>query len=140
MGGDAAKARVVELTAECWVWCAKIYLQCRFFRKPFTHPEVRGPLAVLRRCLRLLPFEGALFTSQFPFFAVALASLLARTEADRALPRAWFKGLVAEASCRSVSTVPSYTLPHLTSTWPYFCAHKLPMHNTTYLRSVKVAG
>ncbi|KAK7745666.1 hypothetical protein SLS62_009707 [Diatrype stigma] len=95
------KAKVVELTAESWVWCAKIYLQCRLFRKPYTHPDVRAALAVLRRCLQLLPFEGGLFTSQFPFFAVALASLLARTEADRVLPRAWFKGLVAEAKCRS---------------------------------------
>ncbi|KAI8625002.1 fungal-specific transcription factor domain-containing protein, partial [Xylariaceae sp. FL1651] len=94
-------AQVVEVTGEIWVWCAKIYLQCRFFRKPFMHPDVCKSRKTLRDLLKRLPSEGEYFTSHYPFFALALDSLLSCTDEERELPRKWFTSLVAEASCRS---------------------------------------
>ncbi|PGH15722.1 hypothetical protein AJ80_05430 [Polytolypa hystricis UAMH7299] len=93
--------KVTELTAEAWRAAAQIYLQCRFFRLPRTHPEVLKFLSVLCRCIERMPSSGPLFSSQAPFFTIFLIGLVAVHDEHRRVARQWFNVVVDGASCRS---------------------------------------
>ncbi|EGC41084.1 conserved hypothetical protein [Histoplasma capsulatum var. duboisii H88] len=93
--------KVTELTGETWVWAAKIYLHCRFFRKPRCHPDVCAALKTLMTCVQRMPYNGALFTSQAPFFCVFIMSLVSYQQHDRDVARNWFETVLLAASCRS---------------------------------------
>ncbi|PGH08398.1 hypothetical protein GX51_01224 [Blastomyces parvus] len=93
--------KVTELTGETWVCAAKIYLHCRFFRKPRCHPDVRAALRILMTCVQRMPYNGVLFTSQAPFFCVFIMSLVSSQQDDRDVARNWFETVLLAASCRS---------------------------------------
>lgn len=78
------------LGAEAHAASIRIYLHCRFLRKPRQHPDVRAELRTLLRCLDMLPSSGDLFTAQSPFFAVCMAGFVAYRPVDREIVRQWF--------------------------------------------------
>jgi Fungal specific transcription factor domain len=90
---DAAKATL--LGAEAHAASIRIYLQCRFFRKPRQHPDVQAELRTLLRCIDMLPSNGRLFTAQAPFFGVCMAGFVAYRPVDREIVRQWFLVVVA---------------------------------------------
>ncbi|KAK4185040.1 fungal-specific transcription factor domain-containing protein [Podospora australis] len=96
---DALK--VVELSAHAWVPAAEIYLHCRVYRKPRSHPHVLAAMDVLVQCVKRLPCTGELFTSQSPFFPVTLMAMLSYREDDRKVSRDWFEVVLTGAQCRS---------------------------------------
>ena len=85
---DAARATL--LGAEAHAASIRIYLHCRFLRKPRQHPDVRAELRTLLRCLDMLPSSGNLFTAQSPFFGVCMAGFVAYRPVDREIVRQWF--------------------------------------------------
>ncbi|KAL1835889.1 hypothetical protein VTJ49DRAFT_5910 [Mycothermus thermophilus] len=96
---DAVK--VTELSAHAWVPAAEIYLHCRVFRKPRTHPHVVRSLNDLIKCIKMLPCTGPLFTSQSPFFAVFIMAVVSVTPEQRQVSRDWFEVVLSGAQCRS---------------------------------------
>ncbi|KAK5453478.1 hypothetical protein LTS15_006663 [Exophiala xenobiotica] len=100
-GKVSDKAKVTELTAEAWVATAKIYLQCRFFRLPRTHPDVQVHLNILLKCIGWMPCTGHLFTSQSPFGCVFILCMVATSESDRRVGREWFEVVTSDSSNRS---------------------------------------
>lgn len=78
------------LGAEAHAASIRIYLHCRFLRKPRQHLDVRTELRTLLRCLDMLPSSGDLFTAQSPFFAVCMAGFVAYRPVDREIVRQWF--------------------------------------------------
>ncbi|EDN10496.1 predicted protein [Histoplasma mississippiense (nom. inval.)] len=48
-----------------------------------------------------MPYNGALFTSQAPFFCVFIMSLVSYQQHDRDVARDWFETVLLAASCRS---------------------------------------
>lgn len=93
--------KVTELTAEAWVATAKIYLLCRFFRKPRSHSDVQAHLKTLLRCIGWMPCTGKLFTSQSPLLCVFIMCMVSETEVDRAVGKEWFETVTGDASNRS---------------------------------------
>lgn len=96
------KASMTDLTAEAWRLAATIYLQCRFYRLPRSHPVVVLQMAYLAACISRMPTSGSLFSAQAPLFPVFLLGLLAvRSEHDLCASH-WFESVI-RTSCRSVS-------------------------------------
>lgn len=83
-------------------------------RKPPSHPDVRKALENLFTCVQWMPYNGALFTAQAPFFCVFMMSLVAYTEEDRSTATNWFNEVLAEANCRSVSI---FATPFIQYNW-----------------------
>lgn len=100
-GKVTCRTKVVELTAEAWVATAKIYLLCRFFRKPRSHPDVRAHLNTLIKCISWCPCQGKLFTSQSPFFCIFILCMVAENEVDRRAGREWFETVTSDSNNRS---------------------------------------
>lgn len=84
-------------------------------RKPPSHPDVRRALENLFTCVQWMPYNGALFTAQAPFFCVFMMSLVAYTEEDRSTATNWFNEVLAEANCRSVSIFATPIIPYIYS-------------------------
>ncbi|EXJ92219.1 hypothetical protein A1O3_00769 [Capronia epimyces CBS 606.96] len=97
--------KVTELSGECWVYTAKIYLQCRFFRKPRSHPDVRSARVMLQRCLKPLPESGPLLTAQTPFFPVVLMAIISYTPEDRDVAREWFESVLARGGRSNIPPI-----------------------------------
>ncbi|KAE9378263.1 hypothetical protein N431DRAFT_461797 [Stipitochalara longipes BDJ] len=94
-------AKITELTGETWVAAAQIYLQCRVFRRPRSHPAVRDSLNILLRCVERMPYSGPLFTSQSPFFPIFIMGIVSYIEEDRKVVRDWFENVLLGVGCRS---------------------------------------
>ncbi|TDZ16922.1 hypothetical protein Cob_v009999 [Colletotrichum orbiculare MAFF 240422] len=87
-------------TAEAWRLAAIIYLQCRVFRLPRTHPDVLEQASSLAACIRLMPTSGYMFTAQTPFFPVFLLGIVAVTEEHSRCALQWFQSVIS-TRCRS---------------------------------------
>jgi len=109
-------AKATELTAEAWVQTARIYLQCRFFHLPRSHPSVQGPLKILLICIERMPRSGRLFTSQSPFFPVFIMGLISQQPEQRRVVRNWFEEVLSRAPARS-SVPPVWRV--LQDTWDW---------------------
>lgn len=92
---------MVALGAECWKQAAQIYLLCRLFRYPRTHPIVMARLDVLAECLSRMPCSGALFTSMTPLFPCFLLGMLSVEDRHRNVTLNWFNTVMKANQCRS---------------------------------------
>ena len=93
-------AMLTDLTGHAWIAAAQIYLQCRLYRRPRSHPAVVEALQKLIRCIELMPFSGVLFTAQAPFFAIFIMALIAMGE-NRKVGTEWFETVCLAAGDRS---------------------------------------
>lgn len=89
---DATK--VTELTAECYVASAEVYLQCRLFRRPRVDPIVQNLAQRLLICTQRLPTEGQTFTAMAPMFSIFVAGLVVFRREDRDIIRNWFTRVI----------------------------------------------
>lgn len=103
--------RVTELIAETYVLSAEIYLQCRVCRRvdafsssgryshvgrrPRRHPVVQQKLALLIRCLEIMPYSGPLFTAQNPLLRPYIAGIVAVQPYDRGVIQEWFETVIS---------------------------------------------
>lgn len=93
--GKVSNARkVTELTAECYVTSAEIYLQCRLFRKPRAHLTVQKLANRLLDCIVRMPTSGHTFTAMAPMFSIFVTGLVVYRSADRDIIRDWFVGVI----------------------------------------------
>ncbi|KFY34675.1 hypothetical protein V494_06556 [Pseudogymnoascus sp. VKM F-4513 (FW-928)] len=125
-------AKVTELTGETWVAAIQIYLHCRLFRRPRSHPLVQERLGLLLRCVERMPYDGPLFTSQAPFFPIFLAVIVSIREEDYNVVNRWFEQIVSGAGCRS-SVPPVW--PVVKSLWKWL---DVSIVNETYDEEVPI--
>jgi len=100
-GKVTSAALVTDLIGEIWVATVRMYLHCRFFRRPRSHPLVQESLQTFLQCLMRTPYSGPLFTSQAPFCCIFLMSLISYHPKDREIFRDWFDTIVLNVGCRS---------------------------------------
>lgn len=74
----------------------------RRHRKPRSHPDVRNSVGNLAECIQRMPCTGPLFTSQSPFAAVFILSVVAYLPEHRMVAQNWFETVLEGAQCRSV--------------------------------------
>jgi transcription factor-like protein len=85
---------VTELTAESFVAAAQIYLHCRLFKKPRSHPDVQEPIERLFKCTAWMPHKGSLFTAQAPLLPAWIAGIIASTPEQRDIVRDRFETVI----------------------------------------------
>jgi hypothetical protein len=88
--GKVSDPKVTELTAECYVASAEVYLQCRLFRRPRIDPIVQDLAQRLLICAQRLPTDGQAFTAMAPMFSIFVAGLIIFRDEDHEIIRNWF--------------------------------------------------
>lgn len=82
--------KVIELTAECYVLSAQLYLQCRLFRKPRRDAVVQKTNQKLLKCIDYMPTSGPTYTAMVPLFSIWVSATVAIDPRDRAIIRKYY--------------------------------------------------
>lgn len=80
-----------------------VQVTANFLRRSRSHLLIKQPLKTLMQCIKRMPCNGDLFTSQSPFFPIFIMGVVSVTEEERSVARVWFETVVGGLDCRSVS-------------------------------------
>ncbi len=82
--------KVIELTAECYVLSAELYLQCRLLRKSRRDPVVQEINRKLLKCIDYMPTSGPTYTAMVPLFSIWVSATVAIDRPERAVIRKYY--------------------------------------------------